>query len=145
MPTALRTARGNPSKRPINHDEPVFELASPEPPEGLTGRAREEWEKQAPGLIEDGVLTVVDLSGFETFCRLVGDEDEFQRLAANEKDPKQKLRYESHLLKLRGLKKQYAAEYGFTPSSRSQVKAKKPMEPADERRKRFLSFPRGSA
>jgi P27 family predicted phage terminase small subunit len=145
-PTALKVARGNPGKRALNHDEPEFEPLGNEPPADLKDRARQEWERLAAGLSAAGVLTVADLSCFETYCRLVAEEAFYQgKSAKHDDDATQKLKYDSHLLKVRAQKKLYMAELGLTPSSRSGVKARKPVDPADEKRKRFLSIPGGMA
>jgi P27 family predicted phage terminase small subunit len=138
QPTALKIARGNPGKRPLNHEEPQLRPAGLKPPVTLKGKALEEWERLGPDLVDAGVLTVGDLSTFETYCRLVGQEAEYQKKSQKHKDDAtQQLRYDSHLLKIRAQKKQYAAELGLTPSSRSGVKAKKPKDQTDDRRRKF--------
>ena len=42
-PTALRILRGNPGRRPLNKQEPVFADALPEPPAWLPAGAKEEF------------------------------------------------------------------------------------------------------
>ena len=141
QPTALKLARGNPGKRPVNLDEPVLEPASEEAPPDLTGRALEEWRDQAPRLIAVGVLTVGDRSAFATYCRLVAQEADLQELIE-----KTGMRYSMDLgffrllHQTRDQKLRYAQHFGLTPSSRSGIKAKKPVDPADQRRRKFFGI-----
>lgn len=137
QPTALKVARGNPGKRALNHEEPSFGPATTEAPLDLGGRALEEWNRHASTLINAGVLTVCDLTGFATYCRLVGEEQEWRERVATTKGGKLKLAYHRHVLKIRDQQKAYMKEYGITPSSRSGVRAVKPTDPADERRRKF--------
>ena len=55
-----------------------------------------------------------------------------------------RLGYPNFLLKIRGQLKQYAAEYGLTPSSRSAVKAKKPKDAAAARRTKYFGIVSGA-
>jgi P27 family predicted phage terminase small subunit len=138
----LKLARGNPGKRPINTEEPQLPAADTDPPDDLTGLAREEWMQLGPYLVEAGILTVGDVSLFKTYCRLVDEEDRYQKLITKHGDePSQLLGYPSFLLKIRAQKKQYMDPLGLTPASRSQIKARRPKDAADERRKRFLGKP----
>ena len=143
-PTALTIARGNPGKRAINHEEPQLPVADLTPPKGLDGRALEEWQALGPTLKESGVLTVADLRCFEIYCRSVADEERYTKLAGRvEPEEALKLGYAAQLLKVRGQLKQYLEILGLTPTSRSGVKAKKPVDTADERRRRFFGIKGG--
>lgn len=146
QPTVLKIERGNPGKRALNHDEPELTRASStKPPASLKGRARKEWVQLADELIEKGVLTVADLTAFETYCQLVGECDTYERLIRRVgRTDAHKLGYAGFLLKLRAQQKQYAAELGLTPSSRSGVKAVKKPDPADAKRRRFFGGSGGS-
>lgn len=144
-PTALTIARGNPGKRPINLDEPELPASETDPPADMDGRALVEWNHLASTLVNSGVLTMVDRSCFETYCRLVQDEEEYQKLVAKGREDAHKLGYASFLLKIRAQKKQYAAELGLTPSSRTGVKVKKPVDAGNARRKRFFKVHDGNA
>jgi phage terminase small subunit len=137
QPTSLKVARGNPGKRPLNQDEPEFEPpAALDPPADLKGAGLVEWRGQADRLVQAGVLTAADMSGFTSYCRLLTEEEIVQKLVAE--DPKAKdLHMRNYLIKVRAQANQYRAQYGLTPSSRSGVKAKKPKDQADERRKKF--------
>lgn len=144
-PTALKVARGNPGHRPLNTEEPELPSADLTPPDDLKGRALQEWNRMGPVYLNAGVITVGDLKCFETYCRIVGDEARYAKLAADVK-PEEALRlgYAGHLLKVRAQLKQYLAELGGTPSSRSGVKARKPADKGDERKRRFFGIVGGN-
>jgi phage terminase small subunit len=62
MPIRLKLLRGNPGRRPVRGSfEPPQPPAPSEPPDFLTGYAREEWDRVAPGLHLFGLLTAVDV------------------------------------------------------------------------------------
>lgn len=137
QPTALKVARGNPGKRPLNQDEPEFEPpAAVNPPGDLKGAGLVEWQLQIGHLVSSGVLTAVDMSGFLTYCRLLSEEEMVQKEVAKDKRVSD-LHLRNYLLKVRAQANQYRGQYGLTPSSRSGVKAKKPKDLADERRRKF--------
>lgn len=146
QPTALKIARGNPGKRPLNTEEPQLPAPDLTAPKGLKGRALREWQELGPTLLAAGVLTMADLKCFLTYCQTVGDEERFEKLVDGVK-PEEALRlgYAAHLLKVRGQLRQYEQDLGLTPASRSGVKAKKPVDPADERRRRFFGMKGGKA
>jgi P27 family predicted phage terminase small subunit len=70
QPTHLRLLRGNPSRRPVNRNEPQPARAAeiPAPPDFLTGYAREEWARIAPELFRLGLLTIVDEPALAAYC-----------------------------------------------------------------------------
>jgi P27 family predicted phage terminase small subunit len=73
-PTARKKAAGNPGKRTINNDEPDFGLVTNiDPPEWITGAARDMWERVAPPLLKQKVLQVTDLHNVEAFCMAYGN------------------------------------------------------------------------
>lgn len=146
-PTALTVARGNPGKRPINADEPELPVAvTAKPPAGLPKRALAEWKRLFPMLTASGVLTTADLDTFETYCRLIAECAQVEALVKKHGvEVSQRQGYSGFLLKLRAQKKQYAAELGLTPASRSGVKRAKVEDPANEKRRRFFGVVQGGA
>jgi phage terminase small subunit len=138
QPTALKLARGNPGKRPINDAEPELDPAGTEPPKDLAGRALAFWQEQAPGLILAGVLTTGDVSGFATLCRLVAQEAALDEAVAF-LTPRACIEEGVYrtLHSTRDQKLRYLQHFGLTPSSRSGIKAKKPATEADQRRQKF--------
>lgn len=144
-PTALKLARGNPGKRALNHEEPELPATDLTPPDDLTGRALQEWHAMGPMYRDAGVLTSGDMKCFETYCRIVGDEERYRKLEESVK-PEEALRlgYSAQVLKVRDQLKRYLELIGGTPSSRSGIKARKPVDPADARRRRFFGIKGGA-
>lgn len=126
-PTALRVIEGNPSKRPLNPDEPN---AGPvgEPPEDLAGIALEKWREMARvwGL----VLTASDRDQLAEYCRLEAERVEAMEHIAEEGPvamtaggaPVQSA-WKIILNKCREDMRKIAIEFGGTPASRSRVSA----------------------
>lgn len=129
-PTALRILHGNPQKRPLPKNEPKFTPEIPECPPELDGRAREEWDRVAPLLFEQGLLTAVDRYALAGYCTAVSDW-----LAAREVINKSGslMRsqagtfYRSPMLDIASsaLKTMHTfeVEFGMTPSSRTRISA----------------------
>lgn len=145
-PTAIAVARGNPSHRPLNEDEPEYAAAEVKPPAELKGRALEEWTRLAPELIELGVLKAPAVTLFVNYCKIVDEIAVVEaRIAKIGYEDARKLKYPQDLRQLRSLLKQYVAELGFSPTSSAAVKARNakreaPVPPADQskRRRRFF-------
>lgn len=80
-PVAIKKAAGNPGRRKLNEDQPQFPaITNIAAPEWIEGTAREMWDRVAPDLCRQGVLSMVDLHNLEAFCeayslwRLATDE-----------------------------------------------------------------------
>src|SRR4051812_31093346 len=69
-PTALKRAEGNPGKRRLPANEPTPEIAAPDCPAHLTAGARAEWDRLAPELEANGLLTRVDRAALAGYCVL---------------------------------------------------------------------------
>ena len=68
-PSVLKLVAGNPGKRPINENEPVFrKIELPEPPEDMSRAGKIEWRRTGAVLIKSGVLTEGELPAFELYC-----------------------------------------------------------------------------
>jgi len=69
-PTALKKAQGNLGKRKLNEREPEYQtLTHIDPPSSLVGNiAIQAWEFYMPELINNKILTVVDIHNLEQFC-----------------------------------------------------------------------------
>jgi P27 family predicted phage terminase small subunit len=135
-PIPLKLLRGNPGKRPLKRGfEPPL---PPLPPDFLTGDAREEWDRIAPGLHLFGLLTAMDVMPLAAYCvafaRWKTTLETFDKMAAN--DPVM------HGLLVKGSEGQprgnpllqiageaardmlrFASEFGFTPAARSRISA----------------------
>lgn len=144
QPTAIKQARGNPGKRPLNKNEPQPSKEMPQCPEKLSAAARSYWQKLAPEAWCVGVLTRMDAAAFGRYCSALADWDFCDAfLQANGPDlvvtnketgevlgvtptpyPKRKRELEELLLK-------YEDRFGFNPSSRSKIQAL-PTDDGDE-------------
>jgi P27 family predicted phage terminase small subunit len=137
-PTKLKLLSGTARKHRLNDHEPVPDLARRDPPEHLTGAARLEWERVIEEIVSLGIMSNLDRAPLGAYCqaygRWVAAEAALARMA--EKDAvnerlivRTKAGNVIHNPLVGAAKKamadmvRYAAEFGFTPSSRSQVSA----------------------
>ena len=73
VPTQLKVLRGNPGKRRIYPEPmPVQGEAPPEPPDFLSGYAREEWQRVVIELYRLRLLTVLDINVLAAYCQSYG-------------------------------------------------------------------------
>jgi len=70
-PTAQKIAEGHPGKRRLTRDEMRASAGMPEPPEPVATDpiALAEWNRVAPDLYANGVLTKVDAMALGAWCR----------------------------------------------------------------------------
>jgi P27 family predicted phage terminase small subunit len=147
VPTALRVARGNPGKRPLNSDEPEIVASLPEPPTYLAGEALEYWHEIATKLETHGLLTRIDASALAEYCvvwvRWRKAEREIEKhgqvILSPSGYPVQSP-YVSIANKALSHVRAYESEFGMTPSSRSRVKVAKTKTTADKQRERFFGI-----
>lgn len=140
IPTAIRLLRNNPGKRAINHGEPtpppVEEgSALAKCPKWLTGEARALWKRVAPGAIQSGLLTIVDLPAFEALCQSYARWRQFEQLTGKNLELAISKGYRNGAVKERQLMMQFGARFGFDPSSRSNVVIRGSIAPQQERSK----------
>lgn len=122
LPTNTKKLRGNPGKRKLNTQEPVFEVAIPEPPPNLDAAALEEWNRIALDMANSQTISRVDRAILAIYCQVWSEWQNSTGKTAIE------MRY------LRKEMQSYAAELGITPSSRSRVKMiGKPAKEPDKR------------
>ncbi len=138
-PTALKVARGNPGKRPLNDSEPKPSTASvTRSPAGLSPQARKRWKQIAKHLDDSRILTVLDTDALRLYC------DAYARYLEADKY----LRKDGMVIETRHTKKAnpYVAilntaadqmlkimrEFGMTPSARTGLEVLPPKAPDDE-------------
>jgi P27 family predicted phage terminase small subunit len=137
-PTALKKLTGNPGKRPLNDNEPKFE-GKAKCPRHLDNEARREWRRVSTELERLGLLTSADRAMLTAYCqcwshsmRAEKDIQRYGQLVAIEKQDKEgkfhvlELRKNPAVTTLRDMlqqMRQYATEFGLSPSSRSKVQA----------------------
>lgn len=69
QPTQLKLVKGNPGKRPLNENEPSFDVQLPEPPDCLDELALKEWWRVGGLLVKSGVMTAGDRAVLAAYCQ----------------------------------------------------------------------------
>lgn len=140
---ALKVLAGTARKHRLNEHEPQPDLARPDPPDHITGAARLEWDRVIEEMVQLGIMSNLDRAPLAAYCqaygRWVAAETALARMA--EKDGvtegliiRTKAGNAIHNPLVGSANKamadmvRYAAEFGFTPSSRSHVVATGPEE-----------------
>lgn len=134
-PVELKVLEGNPGKRPLPTNYPRPRPVAPRIPRGIPPAARRFWKENAPKLERLGILTEVDGPAFTllvlhwTVAWQAGQELKNGSLLVPGmkgglvKNPLlQILRDNSRAFR------QYAAEFGLTPSARSRLSIPEPEE-----------------
>lgn len=69
-PTALSVLRGNPSRRPLNTNEPQPDMLSADMPSELNSSplAQKEWTRVAQSLIDLSILSEMDRTALIAYC-----------------------------------------------------------------------------
>jgi phage terminase small subunit len=121
--TKLKLLRGNPGRRRIDLREPVPAVLSavPDPPAYLDKYGAEEWRRLIVEARRLGLVTVVDLLPFAAYCKAYSA----WRISIDQKQP-----YGSYRVKALDVVR-HAGNLGFTPASRSRIKAGTPAHAAD--------------
>lgn len=137
-PTRLRLIEGNPSKRPLNRNEPKPRPVPPPCPRWLNQEAKREWRRIVPELDVLGLLTVVDRAALAGYCQAYArwrqaEEaiEKYGMIGKTESGYVQQLPHVSIAQKSLQILKGFAQEFGLTPSSRSRMSVAEP-EPDDE-------------
>lgn len=133
QPTSLKILKGNPGQRPLNAQEakiPAGEL--PVPTDELDEEGLKAWHRTVPILQQAGLATPADRDGLTAYCQLWSQWVHIQhtlqkhgqiviRKGIPQLHPLAK-QAEGMLPQLR----QYLAEFGMTPASRSRIKVDQP-------------------
>ncbi|MCE9636450.1 MAG: phage terminase small subunit P27 family [Planctomycetes bacterium] len=127
--------------------EPPAMPGTPQPPDWLGEDARREWRRIVPLLAARGLLELTDRAALTGYCSAWGDLAQATRTLAEEGTttigPKGQLQSHPELRRLetaRQALRQFAQEFGLSPSSRSRVHAGPAADPVgDARRKRFAA------
>lgn len=135
LPTSVKLLRGNPGKRALNHSEPQPRRSLPRAPRWLDNDAKMEWRRTSKLLHEMGVLTQIDRNALAVYCECYSTWKQAREQLANEgltmtgaKGQPIKNPLLTIIEKAREQMKQYAAEFGMTPSSRSRLKVNEKSE-----------------
>lgn len=131
IPTAIKLARGNPSKRPINDLEPLPARRAPECPIELTGHAGAAWDQLTRTLEGMGVLTIADGNALARYCvlwaRWRACEEYLAEYGMFRETDGGSVRV-PHAIEARQLAEQLIrieCEFGLTPSSRTKIRVER--------------------
>lgn len=143
VPKSLRILRGDHPER-VNHDEPEPPTSNLAPPEWIgTGAALAKWNDLVPLLVQMRIFTDADRDAVGRYCCLherwvvameacrrglevLHHKDENGRIYNSQLSPYATLVHKLHSQLLR-----VAAEFGLTPSSRTQIKGSAALQEAD--------------
>lgn len=153
-PTKLKILTGNPGKRPLNDREPMPAVEAPKMPAWLSRRAKDEWRRIVPILLNLGLLTRVDLAALVGYCQSFAEVEEATRIlnregriierdiysrngdwvgTAKELHPAVKLQHEAS-----NRVKAFLTEFGLSPMTRTRVKTIGGEKPAADPAEQFL-------
>lgn len=136
-PTALKKLQGTfrPDRAPSNEFKPA--VGAPAKPDYLDDIASAQWDRVVAQLSEHKVLATVDGAALEAFCVNYSAAVRFQKRA--DAKPMVKTPFGVKVNPACGearkhwaLVKQFGAEFGLTPSSRTRVGTKPPADKKDE-------------
>jgi len=132
LPTAVKRLRGEKRACRLNPDEPKPPVGDPDCPKFLKGDARIEWNRMVPTLKKMGIFTTFDRSAFISYCEVFASARTYERLCQRV-GPERAIEkgYRKALLADRAQLLKFAIEFGFTPSSRSRIKAPEPPPPGE--------------
>lgn len=121
-PTALKKLRGNPGKRALPKKEPAPTTDGVAPPPWLSAEARAEWDRVAPELQRLGLLTLVDVAALAGYCTAYANwQLHEQRATEIGTELAIATGVRNAALRERQQMRQFAAEFGGTPSARARV------------------------
>lgn len=131
-PTALKRLQGNPGKRklPKNEPKPAADESLLTPPRWLDPEAKAEWRRVAPSLYTLGLLTNADRTSLSAYCKAYSRwyhaEKSMDREGLEVKTPSGFKQAQPKVAIAKGYAKQMqelAAQFGFTPASRTRLAA----------------------
>jgi P27 family predicted phage terminase small subunit len=148
-PTALKVMRGNPGRRPLNHDEPQPEIAAPTPPDILDELAVAEWHRVIGDLVANRLMTALDRAALANYCQAwsnwVQAEGKVRELGAvmvSSHGIPCPSPWASRANQERIAIRQFLAEFGMSPAARSGVRMS-PSEPKDRLAEHQRKLPKG--
>lgn len=135
-PTRIKVLTGNPGKRPLNLNEPQPEAIPPECPPELNAAARAEWHRLVAELGPFRILTNLDRAALAAYCGAYALWAEATKALHQHglmvKSPTGypiQSPYLSIANRQAEIMMRIAAEFGFTPASRSRISAPNATEP----------------
>lgn len=138
-PLELVKAQGNTAKKKLPRNAPRFKPKPPECPLWLDALAKKEWARLAPELHNLNLLTTADLAAFASYCsaysQLQQAEKVLQKHGRIFETPNGYLMPRPEVAMSNQAMKQikdFAVQFGFTPSARSRIDLKPQEEAGSE-------------
>lgn len=137
-PTSLRVLEGNPGKRPLPAGEPKPRVGVGECPGWLSDVAKGKWAELVPELERLGLLTVIDGDALASYCETYAEwrrSVEFLRENGTVYESARGLIARPEVgisQRARTLMRQYAQEFGLTPSARVRLGTTNKQQESDE-------------
>lgn len=132
-PTRIKALTGNPGKRPLNPHEPRPLSALPECPAELSPLARAEWMRLTVELAKLNLVTEIDRGPLAAYCGAYAlwaeAMEQIQKYGTMVKSPTGYPIQSPYLAianRQAEIMLRVAAEFGFTPASRSRISAPPP-------------------
>lgn len=149
MPRALRMLNGNAARKPLNENEPTPPDTLARKPEWLKGESAAVWSRVAPQLRQMGLLTAIDRDALILYCetwsrwKAARDHiDEHGMVFASPSGYPLQSPYVSIANKCQSEMRRLMAEFGMSPSARTQIDVGKlrPFGSSPEAEDEFLSW-----
>jgi P27 family predicted phage terminase small subunit len=146
-PTSLRLLKGNPGHRKINRKEPkpAPVKGMPKCPAWMPAAGRQTWKRVVPELMRLGLLSGIDIESLEGYCA------QYARALAADRIVKQMgltlttssgFFVQNPAVSVSRLAwqavRQFAAEFGLTPSARTRLQVGTPPPPTKDGSEEFL-------
>lgn len=129
-PTALHVIQGTDRKDRSNPYEPSYPTSQEAPPAYLNAAGKKEWRRLYPHVYQQGLFTVVDSAEFAGYCQACSEIPELIRfLRKNGRTFETATGYLVPRPEVAMLERAwarvhtFATSFGFSPSSRSRIKA----------------------
>lgn len=130
LPTALKVVRGTNRPSRTNKSEAQPPIDAPDCPDCLDADAKREWGRLVPLLLDQGLLTRIDLAALAGYCALFARWQKAEQMISENGEtvvtPNGSLQVSPWLsIAARSLAelRKFAAEFGLSPASRSKVVA----------------------
>ena len=137
-PTRIKLLHGNPGRRPLNQAEPQPTVRLPRVPDHLSPAAKKEWRRAGRFLLQQGLISDLDLAAFAAYCqawgRWVESEQALSSFGVMLKSPNGfpvQSPYLAVANRAMDQMRSLLSEFGMSPASRTRVAAS-PIEEEDE-------------
>ena len=142
-------------RAPENEPEPEKVIEAPKPPSYLTKYAKKIWKSLAAELVEQGILTTIDIPALEACCEAYGQYRAAHEAVFRPRDPEtgklmkrtlaeymkgrnsQTMPEYTAMTKAFNTFKTYLIEFGLTPASRGRIDIPKTPEEETDTMKRL--------